>query len=169
MPPKGWKKNSQPQAAAPAKKKGPVRIRKNDLDALKRYPWPGNVRELRNAIERATQRARKLLEEDFAGYMNHLGLPHPKLMDIAVPANLRCGQPDAVRGADYEKAAELRDYFRDDCVDQLQARITKLDSVSASTAVAWIRYVRLIWKWMCCLLRMGLHCLPVVKHNRSLP
>ncbi len=33
-------------------------------------------------------------EADFAGYMNHLGLPHPKLMDIAVPANLRCGQPD---------------------------------------------------------------------------
>ena len=31
---------------------------------------------------------------DFAGYMNNLGLPHPKLMDIAVPANLRCGQPD---------------------------------------------------------------------------
>ncbi len=34
-------------------------------------------------------------EADFAGYMNHLGLPHPKLMDIAVPANLRCGQPGA--------------------------------------------------------------------------
>jgi sulfur dioxygenase len=31
--------------------------------------------------------------EDFAGYMNHLGLPHPKLIDIAVPANLRCGEP----------------------------------------------------------------------------
>ena len=31
---------------------------------------------------------------DFAGYMQNLGLPHPKLMDIAVPANLRCGQPD---------------------------------------------------------------------------
>jgi sulfur dioxygenase len=31
---------------------------------------------------------------DFTGYMNHLGLPHPKLMEIAVPANLRCGQPD---------------------------------------------------------------------------
>jgi len=30
---------------------------------------------------------------DFAGYMDNLGLPHPKLMDIAVPANLRCGQP----------------------------------------------------------------------------
>jgi sulfur dioxygenase len=33
-------------------------------------------------------------EADFAGYMNHLGLPHPKLMDIAVPANLRCGEPE---------------------------------------------------------------------------
>jgi sulfur dioxygenase len=32
-------------------------------------------------------------EADFAGYMNHLGLPHPKLIDIAVPANLRCGRP----------------------------------------------------------------------------
>jgi len=31
---------------------------------------------------------------DFAGYMNHLGLPHPRLMNIAVPANLRCGQPE---------------------------------------------------------------------------
>jgi rhodanese-related sulfurtransferase len=34
-------------------------------------------------------------EGDFTGYMNNLGLPHPKLMDIAVPANLRCGQPDS--------------------------------------------------------------------------
>jgi glyoxylase-like metal-dependent hydrolase (beta-lactamase superfamily II)/rhodanese-related sulfurtransferase len=35
-------------------------------------------------------------EGDFVGYMNHLGLPHPKLMDIAVPANLRCGEPASV-------------------------------------------------------------------------
>ena len=32
--------------------------------------------------------------EDFAGYMQHLGLQHPKLIDIAVPANLRCGRPE---------------------------------------------------------------------------
>ncbi|CAG9262615.1 Zn-dependent hydrolases, including glyoxylases [Paraburkholderia unamae] len=31
---------------------------------------------------------------DFAGYMNNLNLPHPKLMAVAVPANLRCGQPE---------------------------------------------------------------------------
>lgn len=31
--------------------------------------------------------------EDFVGYMNNLGLPHPKLIDIAVPANQTCGKP----------------------------------------------------------------------------
>jgi rhodanese-related sulfurtransferase len=34
-------------------------------------------------------------EADFVGYMDNLRLPHPKLIDIAVPANLRCGRPDA--------------------------------------------------------------------------
>lgn len=33
-------------------------------------------------------------EGDFVGHMSHLGLPHPKQMDRAVPANLRCGRPD---------------------------------------------------------------------------
>ena len=31
---------------------------------------------------------------DFSGHMNNLHLPHPRLMAVAVPANLRCGQPD---------------------------------------------------------------------------
>ena len=35
------------------------------------------------------------------------------------------------------KASELRDYFRDDCVDALQARITKLDTLTAGTAVVY--------------------------------
>jgi glyoxylase-like metal-dependent hydrolase (beta-lactamase superfamily II)/rhodanese-related sulfurtransferase len=33
-------------------------------------------------------------EADFTGYMQALALPHPKLIDIAVPANLRCGRPE---------------------------------------------------------------------------
>jgi sulfur dioxygenase len=33
-------------------------------------------------------------EDDFCGYMDNLGLAHPKKMDIAVPANLKCGKPD---------------------------------------------------------------------------
>jgi glyoxylase-like metal-dependent hydrolase (beta-lactamase superfamily II)/rhodanese-related sulfurtransferase len=33
-------------------------------------------------------------EQDFVGYMDNLGLPHPKRLDVAVPANLRCGRPE---------------------------------------------------------------------------
>ncbi len=36
----------------------------------------------------------ELSEADFAGYMANLGLPHPKQIDIAVPANLKCGRPE---------------------------------------------------------------------------
>jgi glyoxylase-like metal-dependent hydrolase (beta-lactamase superfamily II)/rhodanese-related sulfurtransferase len=32
--------------------------------------------------------------EDFVGHMRNLNLPHPKLLELAVPANLRCGRPD---------------------------------------------------------------------------
>jgi glyoxylase-like metal-dependent hydrolase (beta-lactamase superfamily II) len=39
-----------------------------------------------------------LSEDDFCGYMKNLGLPHPKQMDIAVPANLQCGRSDALTG-----------------------------------------------------------------------
>ena len=36
----------------------------------------------------------ELSEDDFVGYMNNLGLPHPKQIAVAVPANLRCGAPE---------------------------------------------------------------------------
>ena len=35
----------------------------------------------------------QLSENDFVGYMNALRLPHPKKIDVAVPANLACGRP----------------------------------------------------------------------------
>jgi len=35
------------------------------------------------------------------------------------------------------KAAELRDYFKDECVDALQARLMKFDSLTANTAVIY--------------------------------
>jgi glyoxylase-like metal-dependent hydrolase (beta-lactamase superfamily II)/rhodanese-related sulfurtransferase len=43
-----------------------------------------------------------IAESDFVGYMNNLGLPHPKQMDIAVPANLRCGRPQTSESAIFE-------------------------------------------------------------------
>ena len=36
----------------------------------------------------------ELSESDFVGYMDNLGLAHPKQIDVAVPANLRCGAPE---------------------------------------------------------------------------
>ncbi len=33
----------------------------------------------------------QLSESDFVGYMENLGLPHPKQIDVAVPANRKCG------------------------------------------------------------------------------
>jgi glyoxylase-like metal-dependent hydrolase (beta-lactamase superfamily II)/rhodanese-related sulfurtransferase len=40
-------------------------------------------------------------EADFAGYMDNLGLAHPKQIDVAVPANLVCGRPaDEAAAAD---------------------------------------------------------------------
>ena len=37
----------------------------------------------------------QILEDDFAGYMDNLGLAHPKQMQVAVPANLRCGRVES--------------------------------------------------------------------------
>jgi sulfur dioxygenase len=50
--------------------------------------------------------AESIGEGDFVGYMTHLGLPHPKLMQVAVPANLQCGAPDAGAAAHASSAAE---------------------------------------------------------------
>jgi glyoxylase-like metal-dependent hydrolase (beta-lactamase superfamily II)/rhodanese-related sulfurtransferase len=33
-------------------------------------------------------------ERDFVGFMENLHLPHPKQIDLALPANLRCGRPE---------------------------------------------------------------------------
>ena len=41
-------------------------------------------------------------ENDFAGFMNNLGLPHPKMMNLAVPANLNCGRPEWTDALDAE-------------------------------------------------------------------
>lgn len=44
---------------------------------------------------------------DFTGYMQNLGLPHPKQMAVAVPANLRCGRPEHPAGAEVPDWAPL--------------------------------------------------------------
>lgn len=39
-------------------------------------------------------------EGDFTGYMDNLGLPHPKQIDVAVPANLVCGRREPMASGD---------------------------------------------------------------------
>ena len=44
--------------------------------------------------------AESIGEGDFVGYMQNLGLAHPKQMAIAVPANLKCGKPEKTSSVD---------------------------------------------------------------------
>jgi sulfur dioxygenase len=44
--------------------------------------------------------AESIGEGDFVGYMTNLGLAHPKQMDAAVPANLKCGKPQTTTALD---------------------------------------------------------------------
>jgi sulfur dioxygenase len=51
-------------------------------------------------------------EADFVGFMANLGLPHPKQIDAALPANLRCGRPldSAAAAGEPEWAAARRSF-----------------------------------------------------------
>jgi sulfur dioxygenase len=44
--------------------------------------------------------AESIGEADFAGYMTNLGLPHPKQMEVALPANMHCGKPGKAATSD---------------------------------------------------------------------
>src|SRR5207248_2595184 len=46
-------------------------------------------------------------EGDFVGFMSNLNLPHPKLLEVAVPANLHVGRSDAI-GPPAAAPAQLR-------------------------------------------------------------
>ncbi|UCG72469.1 MAG: MBL fold metallo-hydrolase [Chromatiales bacterium] len=47
-------------------------------------------------------------EHDFVGYMENLGLPHPKQIEIAVPANVKCGHTKLADQAQAPDWAPLR-------------------------------------------------------------
>jgi DNA-binding NtrC family response regulator len=56
--------------AAEQKRRKPVALSAEALEAMERYPWPGNVRELENSIERAL-----ILGEGDSILPEHLALP----------------------------------------------------------------------------------------------
>lgn len=62
--------------------------------------WPGHDYEGRTSTTIGEERRHNprigggAREEDFVGYMSNLALPHPKQIAVALPANLRAGQPE---------------------------------------------------------------------------
>lgn len=62
--------------------------------------YPGHDYQGRTATSVAEEREHnprlggERSEDDFVGFMDNLGLPHPKLIAVAVPANMRCGRPE---------------------------------------------------------------------------
>jgi glyoxylase-like metal-dependent hydrolase (beta-lactamase superfamily II)/rhodanese-related sulfurtransferase len=65
--------------------------------------WPGHDYAGRTSSTIGEERAHNprigggAREEDFVGFMQNLALPHPKQLAVAVPANLRAGQPEGGR------------------------------------------------------------------------
>ncbi len=82
------------------------------------------------------------------GSLSDQEVVRPVFFELADLLLQRAGRsPDPVEAESYVfaardaieayKAAELRDYFKDECVDALQARITKSDTLSPTTAVIY--------------------------------
>jgi rhodanese-related sulfurtransferase len=65
--------------------------------------WPGHDYEGRTSSTIGEEREHNprigggAREEDFVGYMQNLGLPHPKQIAVALPANMKAGEPEGGR------------------------------------------------------------------------
>lgn len=66
---------------------------------------------------------------DFTGHMNNLNLPHPKLIAVAVPANLRCGKPEGDAPTDTPDWAPLTLRFSGVWEIEPMALLEQLDKV----------------------------------------
>jgi len=79
--------------------------------------------------------ADSIAEDDFVGYMSHLGLPHPRQIDVAVPANLLCGRPEATQEVAGQSWAPLTVTFAG--IREIQPAV--LEELMASVRVIDVR------------------------------
>ena len=132
----------------------------NSPESLYRWQWQsgrlfkavGNIDEAVSAYRRAIQTLQSVRQEMAIGYGNtgssfreSIGPVYFELVDLllqhpAVIAKQEQGKSlllEARNTVELVKAAELRDYFRDDCVDAAYARSTKLDVVTNKAMVIY--------------------------------
>lgn len=71
-------------------------------------------------------------EKDFVGYMKNLGLPHPKKIAIALPANMKSGMPEGgayPRTADWGPAEETYDGILQIAPDWVESHLKEVSIV----------------------------------------
>ncbi|MBT6420168.1 MAG: MBL fold metallo-hydrolase [Gammaproteobacteria bacterium] len=90
--------------------------------------WISNIAQERTSNTRIAGKTKK----EFLDIMADLNLPKPKLLDMAVPANLYCGIDEELANQDAEQRLEGSDPKRqtstmEDLVNQVKQNITEID------------------------------------------
>lgn len=109
---------------------------------------PAAIESYKSAIRHLNILRPQLLQQDFESPFLGAGVPgdiYRSLLDLllqsAATTNDQIGRESLLRQArnyaEQMKAAEIRDYFRDDCVDTLQAKLRHVAEVAADTAVIY--------------------------------
>jgi len=132
----------------------------NAPESLYRWQWQsgrllkklGNIDEAISAYRRAASTLQSIRPEllvsyggQQASFRESVGTVYFELVDLLLKQAASLQNHDQVlpflvearEAVELFKAAELRDYFRDDCVDIVQSKITKLDVVSETAAVVY--------------------------------
>jgi sulfur dioxygenase len=65
----------------------------DELQVFPAHDYNGNHSSTIGAEKRGNQRVVGKTRDEFIALMDHLGLPRPKKIDVALPANLACGRP----------------------------------------------------------------------------
>lgn len=132
----------------------------NAPEALYRWEWQtgrllkaqGNIDDAISAYRRAVRTLQSIRQEISVAYgnprssfRNSVGPVYFELVDLLLQSPTATQDREKSQALLVEardtlelfKAAELKDYFRDDCVDAARARITRLDVVASNAVVVY--------------------------------
>ena len=149
-----------PEALQLTRRAGFAAQQVNAPESLYRWQWQtgrilkalGKIDDAISAYRRAVATLQPIRQELYIGYVStrssfreSIGPVYFELVDLLLqsaasrPARDQY-EPFLIEARDTVellKAAELRDYFRDDCVDAARSRITRLETVSQGTVIVY--------------------------------